>query len=105
MVQQHLETQHRLQIINLAADQHVFSINGTATDILLMDNVAKSHLVDEDLSDEALRDEAFPKNVGFRMSLEGTAERDNIFLFVQPPAKLVETPIVDGVVNIQEAVN
>ena len=69
-------------------------------DILLKDHVVKSQLVDEDLSDKA-----FPWNTGFRMSLEGMVERDNIFMFVQPLAKLAKTPITDGVVNFQETVN
>ena len=32
-------------------------------------------------------------------------ERDNIFVSVQPLAKLAEIPIVDGVVNFQKTVN
>ena len=60
----------------------------------------KSHLVNEDLSDEW-----FPWIAGFRVSLEGTLERDNIFVFVQPLAKLVEIPIADGIITLQEAVN
>ena len=39
------------------------------------------------------------------MSLEGTVKRDNIFMFVQPLTKLAEIPIVDGVINLQEAVD
>ena len=65
-----------------------------------MDSVAESHLVDEDLGNEA-----FPENAGFRMSLESTVERDSIFVFVQPLTKLAEISIVDGVINLQETVN
>ena len=39
------------------------------------------------------------------MSLEGTAQRDNIVVFVQPLTKLMETPVTDGVINFQEAVD
>ena len=39
------------------------------------------------------------------MSLEGTVERDNIFVFVQPLTKLTEIPIIDGIINLQEAVD
>ena len=60
-----------------------------------MDGVVDSHLVDEDLGNEA-----FPENASFRMSLESTVERDNIFMFVQPLTKLVEIPIVDSVINL-----
>ena len=65
-----------------------------------MDGIVESHLVNEDFSDEA-----FPENACFRMSLESTAQRDNIFVFVQPLTKLAETPVADGVINFQETVN
>ena len=31
--------------------------------------------------------------------------RDNIYMFVQPPTKLAETPVIDSVINLKEAVN
>ena len=65
-----------------------------------MDGIAESHLIDENFSDWA-----FPENAGFRMPLEGMVKRDNIFVFVQPLTKLAETPIADGVINLQEPVD
>ena len=65
-----------------------------------MDGVVESHLADEDLSDEA-----FPENTSFRMPLEGTVERDNISVFVQPLAKLAQILMADSVINLQQAVN
>ena len=41
------------KIINLATDQHVLAVNSTGIDILLMDSVTESHLIDEDFSDNA----------------------------------------------------
>ena len=65
--------------INLLADQHVLSIHCARTDIPLMDSVLNSHLVNEDLSNEA-----FTWNASFRVSLKGMVKRENIPVFVQP---------------------
>ena len=88
------------KVITLLADWHIFSINCSRTDILLMDCVLKSHCVDENHSDEE-----FPWIASFRVSFEGTVERENIFVFVQPLTKLTVTPIAEDIINFQEAVN
>ena len=88
------------KVVNLMANMHVLSIESAQMDVLFMDSVQKSHLVDEDLSDEA-----FPQNAGFRMFLEGTEDRDIAFVFVQPLTKLVETPITEGIINFQDAID
>ena len=39
------------KIINLAADQHFLVVDGTRTDVPLVDNVTECHLVDQNFSD------------------------------------------------------